>query len=80
MRCDVCFWPRLCENSPNFVADGTALHIDYKSASDEILISHIDIRKAGKQVQFTTSFFHFAFSHSVGQEWPLKWQLCYRCE
>ena len=38
-----CKRPRLCENSPKFVADGTALHIDHKSASDEILSSHLGI-------------------------------------
>ncbi len=36
-------WPRLCENSPNFVADGTALHIGYKGALDQILIAYIGI-------------------------------------
>ena len=28
------FRPRLCENPPNFVADGTALHFDCKGVSD----------------------------------------------
>ncbi len=31
--------PRLCENSPNFVADGTALHTGYNGVADDILIS-----------------------------------------
>ncbi len=61
-------WPRLCKNSPNFVADGTTPHIDYKSASDETLISHLGIGKAREPLQFTTSSFHFAFLHSLGQE------------
>ena len=38
------FWPRLGENSPNFIADGTGFHIGNKGASDEILIAHIGIR------------------------------------
>ena len=62
------FRPRLCENSPNFVADGTALHIDCKSASDEILISHFGIGKAREPLEFTTISFHFTFSHSLGQK------------
>jgi len=64
------FRPRLCKNSPNFVADGAALHIDYKSASDETLISHLGIGKAREPLQFTTSSFHFAFLHSLGRKQP----------
>ncbi len=64
------FRPRLCKNSTNFLADGTALHIDCKRASDEILISHLDIGKAGERLQFTTSSFHFAFLHSLFRELP----------
>jgi len=41
--------------------------MDYKSASDEILISHLGIGIAQDPVQFTTSFFHFAFLHSLGR-------------
>ncbi len=37
-------WPRLCENPPNFEDDGTASHIGYKGVSNEIPISHIDIK------------------------------------
>ncbi len=61
-------WPRLCKNPPNLVADGTALHIDYKIASDETLISHLGIGKAREPLQFTTSSFHFAFLHSLGRK------------
>jgi hypothetical protein len=50
------------------VADGAALHIDHKSASDEILISHPGIGKAREPLQFTTSSFHFAFSRSLGHK------------
>ena len=64
---DFHFRPRLCKNSPNFVADGTAFHIDYKSPSAETLISYFGIGKAREPLQFTTSSFHFAFLHSLGQ-------------
>ena len=60
-------WPRLCENSPKFVADGTALHIGSKSTSNETLISHFDIEKLRKPVQFTTGCCCFTFSHSLGR-------------
>ncbi len=60
-------WSRLCKNLPKFVADGTALHIDYKSASDETLFSHLGIGKAREALQFTTNSFHFAFLHSLGR-------------
>ncbi len=58
-------WPRLCENSPNFVADGTATHIGYKGVSDGILISHVGIGKSREPVQFTTGSCRFAFSHCL---------------
>ncbi len=64
--------PRLCENSPNFVDDGTALHIGYNGASDEILISHFYIGKSREPVQFTTGFRDFTFSHSLGRELPVE--------
>ena len=73
---DFRFRPRLCKNSPNFVADGTALHIDYKSPSDETLIFHFGIGKAREPLQFTTSSFHFAFLHSLGQKRPLDDSCC----
>jgi len=63
---DFLFRPRLYEYSPNIVVSGTELHTDYKSASDDILISHLSIGTARDPMQFTTSFFHFAFSHSLG--------------
>ena len=59
---------RLCENSPNFVADGTALHIGYKGVSDEILIAHTGIRELREPVRFTTGYCRFAFSHSLGRK------------
>ncbi len=68
---NVRYWPRLCKNSPNLMADGTALHIDYKIASDEILVSHLGIGIARERLQFTTGPFHFAFLHSLGRKRPL---------
>ncbi len=58
----------MCENSPNFVDGGTALHIGYKGASDEILISHVGIGKLREPVQITTGSCRFTFSHRLGQE------------
>jgi len=64
--------PRLCENSANFVADGTVLHIDCNGVSDLILISHVGNGKPQKLVQFTTSVCNSTFSHSLGHKRPLK--------
>ncbi len=64
---NVCFRPSLCENSPNFVADETALLVGYKDVSDEILISHVGIGKLREPVQFATDSCRFSFSHSLGQ-------------
>jgi len=44
---------------------------DYKSASDETLISHLGIGKAREPLQFTTSSLDFAFLHSLGRFLPV---------
>jgi hypothetical protein len=60
--------PRLCENSRNFDAAGTALHIRQWEGLNQDYSHHLAYGLFVSSTGITTGIFDFEFSHSLGQK------------